>query len=487
MNSSQANVASVASAVPVKIKLNNELNMLKTKSVDASIFRAYDIRGVVDESLTEETVYNIGRAIGSLAKEKGEKRIAVGRDGRLSGPRLSAALCQGILSTGCDVINLGVVPTPVLYYATYVLETRSGVMLTGSHNPPDYNGLKIMINGETLAEDGIQHLYHRILSHDYTRGTGELQELALDERYLKHIVDDVKLARPLKIVVDCGNGVAGKMAPELFRRMGCEVQELFCEVDGNFPNHHPDPSQVENLEDLIHAVRETGADLGLAFDGDGDRLGVVTSKGDIIWPDRQMMLFAQAVLAECPGAKIIYDVKCTTHLETIIREAGGEPIMWKTGHSLIKSKLAETQAALAGEMSGHIFFKHRWFGFDDALYAGARMLQILAAQSEDSDTLFSKVPNSVNTPELKVYVSEQEKFSLMQRLIDTANFTTAKLNTIDGLRVNFADGWGLVRPSNTTPCLVLRFEAETVAILEKIKNLFREHMLAAKPDLVLPF
>lgn len=464
-----------------------KINVITIKEIDQSMFRAYDIRGVVGDNLTEESVFKLGRAIGSLAIEKGEKSIAVGRDGRLSGPALSAALCKGILTTGCDVINLGVVPTPVLYYATYVLNTKSGVMLTGSHNPPEYNGLKMMVAGETLAEEVIQDLYHRIVKENYAHGSGNLSELDICERYIAHVVQDAKLARPLKIVVDCGNGVAGKIAPDLFRRMGCDVHELFCEVDGNFPNHHPDPSQVENMEDLIHAVQKIKADIGLAFDGDGDRLGIVTNKGDIIWPDRQMMLFSQAVLADFPGAKIIYDVKCTTHLETIIRAAGGEPIMWKTGHSLIKSKLKETKAALAGEMSGHIFFNDRWFGFDDALYAGARMLQILAAQQEDSDSLFSAVPNSVNTPELKVYVTESEKFSLMQKLIDTANFSSAQLMTIDGLRVNFSDGWGLVRPSNTTPCLVLRFEAETVAVLENIKNLFREHLLAAKPDLVLPF
>lgn len=461
-------------------------------NVDPTIFRAYDIRGIVDKNLTQEVVRAIGYAVGSLAIEKGEKRIAVGRDGRLSGPLLLAELCEGILATGCDVINLGVVPTPLLYYSTYVLDTQSGVMLTGSHNPPEYNGLKIMVGGETLAEDGIQELYRRVknpplISKEGAAPKGELIHLDIIERYIRHVARDCKLARPLKIVVDCGNGVAGKVVPDLYRRMGCEVHELFCEVDGNFPNHHPDPSQVENLEDLIRAVREMQADIGLAFDGDGDRLGIVTSQGEIIWPDRQLMLFAKALLAERPGAKILYDVKCTYHLEKIIHDAGGEPIMWKTGHSLIKSKLAETQAALAGEMSGHIFFNDRWYGFDDALYSGARLLQILAAQQEDSDTVFKGIPNSVNTPELKVYVTEEEKFLLMQRLIENADFTGAELLTIDGMRVNFADGWGLVRPSNTTPCLVLRFEAETAAVLDKIKNLFRESLLSLKPDLVLPF
>lgn len=456
-------------------------------TVESSIFRAYDIRGIVDKTLTPDTVRAIGRALGSMAIAKGEKRMAVARDGRLSGPYLSAALCEGILASGCDVIDIGVVPTPLLYYATYTLDTRSGVMLTGSHNPPDYNGLKMMIAGETLAEESIQQLYQRIINQDFSQGNGALSEINIVENYLTHVTRDVKLARPLKVVIDCGNGVAGMIAPELFRRLGCDVHELFCDVDGHFPNHHPDPSQVENLADLIHTVRELQADIGLAFDGDGDRLGVVTSQGEIIWPDRQMMLFAQDVLAANPGATIIYDVKCSTHLETVIRQAGGEPMMWKTGHSLIKSKLAETKAALAGEMSGHIFFNDRWYGFDDALYAGARLLQILANQPLSSDELCATIPNSVNTPELKIYVSEDEKFLLMQQLIANANFSSADLITIDGLRVNFSDGWGLVRPSNTTPCLVLRFEAETAAVLEKIKNLFRENLLAVKADLVLPF
>jgi phosphomannomutase/phosphoglucomutase len=460
------------------------------KEVDAlqSIFRAYDIRGIVGQTLTEESVYAIGRAIGSQALVAGEKQIAIGRDGRLSGPVLSKALREGILATGCHVIDIGVVPTPVLYFATQMLQTRSGAMLTGSHNPPNYNGLKIMIDGHTLAEEGIQQLYQRIHQEEFLTGKGDFSEIEIIESYMTRILQDVKLKRPLKIVVDCGNGVAGHVAPELFRRLGCEVHELFCEVDGNFPNHHPDPSQVENLEDLIHKVREIQADIGLAFDGDGDRLGLVTNQGEIIWPDRQLMLFAQAVLAAQPGAKIIYDVKCTNHLEKVIRDAGGEPIMWKTGHSLIKSKLAETQAALAGEMSGHIFFKDRWYGFDDALYAGARMLEILASQDHDCHALFSAIPNSVNTPELKIYVTDEEKFLLIQQLIQNANFSAAaELMTIDGLRVNFADGWGLVRPSNTTPCLVLRFEANTDSVLERIKNVFRENLLAIKPDLVLPF
>ncbi len=456
-------------------------------SIDRSIFRAYDIRGIVGKELTSQTVYALGRAIGSTAIEKGDKSIAMGRDGRLSGPVLSEALCEGLRASGCDVLDVGIVPTPLLYYATHMMDTSSGVMLTGSHNPSNYNGLKIMIAGKTLADEGIQALYQRIINNDFASGSGDRYDFNIIERYSARVKRDVQLARPLKIVIDCGNGVAGVVAPELFRQMGCEVHELFCDVNGHFPNHHPDPSQTENLQDLIRAMQETGADIGLAFDGDADRLGVVTTSGEVIWPDRQLMVFAKDILERQPGAKIIYDVKCTNHLAKVIHEAGGVPVMWKTGHSLIKAKLAETQAALAGEMSGHIFFKDRWYGFDDAIYSGARMLEILAKTAGNSDELFKTIPNSVNTPELKIYVEDHEKFSLMDRLIQRANFSTAEVVTIDGLRVNFADGWGLVRPSNTTPCLVLRFEAESENVLKKIQTVFREFLLATQADLVLPF
>ncbi|MDR3490620.1 MAG: phosphomannomutase/phosphoglucomutase [Gammaproteobacteria bacterium] len=459
----------------------------KTK-IDHSIFRAYDIRGVVGETLTVDAVYALGKAIGSLTLENGEKTLIVGRDGRLSGPSLVKALCEGVLTTGCDVVDLGMVPTPLLYYATHVLESRSGVMLTGSHNPANYNGLKIVINGKALAETEIQNLRKRILSETYLKGKGKWREFEIAEIYIQNVCKNVTLKKPLKIVVDCANSVPAMIAPALFRQLGCEVYPLYCEVDGNFPNHHPDPSQVENLKDLIQKVQEVDADLGLAFDGDGDRLGVVTKKGAIIWPDRQMMLFAKAILEEHPGAKIIYDVKCTNHLATVIKAHGGEPIMWKTGHSLIKSKLVESGALLAGEMSGHIFIKDRWFGFDDAIYAGARFLEILSAESKTIDELFEAIPDSVNTPELKVYVADDEKFGLMERLIASANFHDAEdINTIDGLRVNYSDGWGLVRLSNTTPCLVLRFEAESEKVLAKIQMIFREFLLASEPSLDLPF
>lgn len=456
--------------------------------VHPSIFRAYDIRGIVGETLTEETVFLLGKAIASLVHQQGEQQITIARDGRLSGPLLAQALSNGIRATGCDVVDLGMVPTPLLYYATNVFDTRSGTMLTGSHNPPQYNGLKMVVHGKTLTEEGIQGLYQRIRNNDFQEGHGAHYELDVVTRYINHVCRNVRLARPLKIVVDAGNGITGMIAPQLYKEMGCEVHELFCDVDGNFPHHHPDPSQPENLQDLIQAVRQQQADVGLAFDGDGDRLGIVTSQGEIIWPDRLLMLFAQSVLSKSPGVKIIYDVKCTHHLAALIRSFAGEPIMWKTGHSLIKAKLAETKAHLAGEMSGHFFFKDRWYGFDDALYAGARLLEILAQQQQDSDALFATIPNSVNTPELKISVADEEKFVLMQKLIDQANFTEAKdMTTIDGLRVNFVDGWGLVRPSNTTPYLVLRFEAINEAILQKIQYVFREWLLSVKPDLVLPF
>ncbi len=456
--------------------------------IDSSIFRAYDIRGIVGETLTVEAVHALGKAIGSLALEGGEQSLIIGRDGRLSGPSLSQALCEGVLTTGCDVVDLGIVPTPLLYYATHVLPSRSGVMLTGSHNPANYNGLKIVINGKALAESEIQNLRLRISEGSYLHGKGQWRQFDITELYIQNVCQNVTLKKPLKIVVDCANSVPGMIVPELYRQLGCEVFSLFCEVDGNFPNHHPDPSQAENLQDLIQKVREVDADLGLAFDGDGDRLGIVTKKGDIIWPDRQMMLFAKAILEKTPGAKIIYDVKCTNHLAAVIKEHGGEPIMWKTGHSLIKSKLVETGALLAGEMSGHIFIKDRWYGFDDAIYAGARFLEILSAESKNIDELFEAIPDSVNTPELKIFVTDNEKFDLMEKLIASADFHDAEdINTIDGLRVNYSDGWGLVRLSNTTPCLVLRFEADSEKVLTKIQNIFREFLLAAEPALELPF
>lgn len=461
----------------------------KQIAINPHIFRAYDIRGIVGETLTEESVYLIGKALGSLVLDHGGTQIAIARDGRLSGPALLQRLSDGILSVGCDVIDLGMVPTPLLYFATHQFAEQSGVMLTGSHNPPNYNGLKMVVKGATLSEDAIQSLYQRILDNRFYHGRiSTRHEVNIVEEYIKAVCGNVTLARPLKVVIDAGNGVAGAIAPTLFKALGCEVYPLFCEVDGTFPNHHADPSQVENLQDLIVAVKEQQADIGLAFDGDGDRLGVVTNAGEIIWPDRLLMLYAKALLAAQPNAKIIYDVKCTDHLAALIESLGGEPIMWKTGHSLIKAKMAETNAHIAGEMSGHFFFKDRWHGSDDALYAGARLLEILSHHVEDAQSIFSHIPNSVNTPELKVFVEDEDKFLLMRTLIDKAAFQDVKeMLTIDGLRVNFADGWGLVRPSNTSPYLVLRFEAMNQGVLENIQTKFRDWLLSVKPDLVIPF
>ena len=363
--------------------------------LSASIFRAYDIRGVFGETLTEDGVFLIGKALGSLVLENGGSEIILGRDGRHSGPILVSALTRGILAVGCNVLDLGLVPTPLLYYAANVCAENSGVMVTGSHNPPEYNGLKMVINGETLAEESIKALYQRILDGRFTEGSGVRRDVDIEERYLSEVLQRINCERRLKVVIDCGNGVAGAVAPQLFRRLGCDVHELFCEVDGNFPNHHPDPSQVENLQDLIQTVLEQKADIGLAFDGDGDRLGVVTNQGKIISPDRLLMMYAASVIKDHASAKIIYDVKCTTHLKDCIQALGGVPIMYKTGHSLIKAKMKEIGAQLAGEMSGHFFFKDRWYGCDDAMYAGARLIEILSQHSEDSDTLFARIPNSI--------------------------------------------------------------------------------------------
>lgn len=478
-------------AVQVDSDTQEKISMLQERLalIPSSIFRAYDIRGVVDQTLTEEGVYLIGKAIGSLVRERGESQIVIARDGRFSGPRLSHALSEGLLASGCDVLDIGMVPTPLLYFATHVLSQRSGVMLTGSHNPSDYNGLKMVIGGATLSESDIQDLYHRIAEQRFTEGRGKRMEMDnIVELYTQEVLGRVKLAKPLRIVIDAGNGVAGKIAPALYRALGCEVHELFCEVDGAFPNHHPDPSQAENLQDLVRAVKEQNADLGLAFDGDGDRLGMVTRSGEIIGSDRVLMLFAKSILAERPRAKIIFDVKCTNELAKVITTFNGEPIMWKTGHSLIKSKMAETKAALAGEMSGHFFFEDRWYGFDDGLYAGARLLEIVSSHSGSSDSLFADLPDSVNTPELKIHVADEEKFKLMQQLISQAHFPGAEdILTIDGLRVSFADGWGLVRPSNTTPYLIMRFEALNETVLAEIKTIFKNWMLSVRPELELPF
>ncbi|CAM5368073.1 MULTISPECIES: phosphomannomutase/phosphoglucomutase [unclassified Thauera] len=456
------------------------------------IFKAYDIRGIVDTVLTPDAVRAIGHALGSEAAVRGQKAIAIGRDGRLSGPALAGALGEGIRAAGIDVIDIGCVPTPLTYFAAYQLGCDSCVSVTGSHNPPDYNGLKMVLGGQTLFGELIQALRRRIAENDLVHGDGELRHASVDAAYLERIVGDVKLARPMKIVLDCGNGVAGGIAPELFRRLGCEVIELFCEVDGNFPNHHPDPSKPENLQDVIRVLRETDAELGLAFDGDGDRLGVVTKDGEIIFPDRQLMLFAEDVLSRVPGAEIIYDVKCTRNLATWIRARGGKPTMWNTGHALVKAKLKETGAPLAGEMSGHMFFKERWFGFDDGLYSGARLLEILSARADANATL-KALPDAVSTPELNIKMKEGEPFELVRRLQQAALATPScfadanEVITLDGVRVEFARGFGLARASNTTPVVVLRFEADDAAALTAIQSAFRHAIDAAWPGLALPF
>lgn len=458
-----------------------------TQLYPAEIFKAYDIRGIVGKSFTAEIVEGIGHAIGSEAVARKQRTIVIGRDGRLSGPELAQALARGIQKAGIDVIDVGMVATPMTYFAAYELNTNSAVMVTGSHNPPDYNGLKMVLGGETLSGQQIQQLRERLINGDLSQGKGAYSEQSIADQYIARIVSDVKLARPMKIVIDCGNGVPGAYAPTLFRKLGCEVTELFCEVDGNFPNHHPDPSQPKNLQDLMAALKSGDAEIGLAFDGDGDRLGVVTKDGQIIFPDRQLMLFAADVLSRNPGAQIIFDVKSTRKLFDWINARGGKPLLWKTGHSFIKAKMKETGALLAGEMSGHIFFKERWYGFDDGLYAGTRLLEYLSRQADINATLHG-LPNTINTPELNIVMAEGEHYALMEKLQQTARFPGAdKIITLDGLRVEYADGFGLARPSNTTPVIVLRFEADNAVGLKRIQDNFRRVLLAAAPDLVLPF
>jgi len=456
--------------------------------VSASIFKAYDIRGVVGDTLTEDVVYNIGRAIGSEAHARQQKTVAVARDGRLSGGLFVAALTRGLRDSGRDVIDVGMVPTPLLYFATHHLGIGSGVMVTGSHNPVNYNGFKMVLAGETLAEEAIQGLRRRVEQDDYFGGEeGAYRSLDIIPDYLACVLDDIKLPAQLKVVVDCGNGVAGVIAPQLLKELGCDVIELFCEVDGNFPNHHPDPSQPKNLEDMIDAVKAYNADLGFAFDGDGDRLGVVDASGHVIWPDRQMMLYAIDVLSRNSGAEIIYDIKCSNHLGKVIEHYGGKPLMWKTGHSLIKAKMKETGALLAGEMSGHIFFKERWYGFDDGIYTGARLLEILTTSELVPKELFASLPEAFSTPELQVKMKEGSHHTFIKRFLAEVSFDDGVVNTIDGMRVDFSDGWGLVRASNTTPCLVIRFEADNEDALHRIQAMFKIEMLKIAPDLAIPF
>ncbi len=456
-------------------------------TIPDAIFKAYDIRGIVEKSLTTDIVYAVGQAFGSAALMHKQSCVTVARDGRLSGPGLLQALIDGLLSTGINVINIGQAPTPVLYYSTFLLETGTGIMLTGSHNPPNYNGLKMVMAGVTLSGDTIQGLKNRIINQDFNQGTGQYSEQDIAENYLSRITNDIKPVKPLKIVIDCGNGVAGELAPKLYKMMGCDVTEMYCEIDGNFPNHHPDPSQPDTLAELIAKVKELKADLGFAFDGDGDRLGVIAPSGEIIWPDRQMILYATDIIHRIPGAEIIYDIKCSRNLDSAITAAGGKATMWKTGHSLVKAKLKETGAPLAGEMSGHIFFKDRWYGFDDALYTGARLLEILAKDGRSAHEILDSLPNMINTPELRLHMPEGEHFKFMEKLQIAASFPNDKVTTIDGLRVDFVNGWGLVRASNTTPCLVIRFEGDNKQAMVEIQEKFRALFNSLDDKLALPF
>jgi len=479
-------VPSIEKTVPDAFEMPQPL---KAKTATDGIFKAYDIRGIVGKTLTKEIVYDIGRALGTQAKSWGCKTIVVGRDGRLSSPALAEAVINGIITTGLNVLDIGRVPTPLLYFVAKHTEGRSGVMITGSHNPPDYNGLKMVIKDETLFGESIQQLKICMANQAYITGkSGSIeQNNQFHLEYLGLISEYIHLNRPMKLVLDCGNGVAGELGPLLLKTLGCEVIELFCEIDGRFPNHHPDPSDPKNLTELIATVKHYQADLGIAFDGDGDRLGVVDSNGKIIWPDRQMMLFAKNVLAGNPGSDIVFDVKCSRHLSDQIQKYGGRPLMWKTGHSLMKAKLKETGAKLAGEMSGHIFFNDRWFGFDDALYAASRLLEILAKDPRSSAEVFADFPDSINTPELTVALEEGENLVFIDSLLAAANFPEGKITAIDGMRVDFLDGWGLVRASNTTPSLVIRFEADSEAVMRRIQEQFRLLIKKINPTIDLPF
>lgn len=458
-------------------------------SIDGGIFRAYDIRGVIGQSLDPGVAEMIGQAIGSVMHDQGLTEIVVGRDGRLSGPAMIEGLISGLRKAGRNVIDIGMAPTPVIYFGAYHLRAGSCVSVTGSHNPPDYNGFKVVVGGETLSGAAITDLYQRIVSNRLHTAAepGTLTPRDISEDYVQRIASDIQIDRPLKVVVDAGNGVAGDIGPRVLAAIGAEVTPLYCEIDGEFPNHHPDPSEPHNLADLIKMVARLDADLGIAFDGDGDRLGVVTRDGQNIFPDRLLMLFAADVLERNPGAMIIYDVKCTGRLPGHILRHGGSPLMWKTGHSLIKAKMRETDAELAGEMSGHFFFKERWYGFDDGIYSAARLLEILAAQPQAPTETLNGLPNGISTPEIKVDAPDGDPHTFVERFRTEASFEGARLSTIDGLRVDYPDGWGLVRASNTTPILVMRFDADSHEAMDRIQTAFRTQLHAIKPDLKLPF
>lgn len=463
--------------------------MTANTPLPASVFKAYDIRGTVPDPLNPSFARLLGRALAQQARSHGVDTLVVGYDGRLSSPELAQALHAGINAGGVHSVDLGMVPTPLVYFAAHTLRTGSGVAITGSHNPPHYNGFKMMLASRTLYGDDITQLrtIMQTLPAASDQPAGTRREKHIIDDYIHHITSDVKLARPLKIAIDCGNGVGGVVAPELFRQLGCQIDTLFCDVDGTFPNHHPDPADPDNLQDLIRHVRENGCDLGLAFDGDADRLGVVTRSGQIIWPDRQLILYARDVLTRQPGATILFDVKCSRHVARAVRDAGGKPLMWQTGHSLIKAKMAETGAPLAGEMSGHTFFGERWFGFDDGLYTGARLLEILS-RHDDPSAVLEALPQDISTPELKLEMQEGQPHALVARLQKEGRFPTANtLITIDGVRAEYDDGFGLARASNTTPVVVLRFEGETDQAIRRIKDEFRQALTALAPGVQLPF
>lgn len=455
--------------------------------VEKSIFRAYDIRGIVGSQINEHVFYTIAKAIAYRLHDLGRTQMVLAKDGRLTSPELAQAFTAGLLDSGIDVVDLGAVPTPVMYYATHETEIDSGVMITGSHNPSDYNGIKIVLAGTTLAQNDIQILYELIQRKSWRQGQGTYQTLANLAEYSQRIVSDVVLQRPLRVVADCGNGIGGVIVPILLRQLGCEVIELYCDVDGRFPNHHPDPSVETNLLDLKVAVETHQADIGLAFDGDADRLGVITNQGTLIWPDRLLMFYAPHILRTNDAATIVYDVKCSRHLTQVIHDAGGKAKMCPTGHSLVKKVMKDESAALAGEMSGHIFFKDRWYGFDDAMYSACRLLEILSKSQQSVDEQFLNVPDSLTTPEIKIPIQEDKKFAFMQSFTQNAQFPDSELIYIDGLRAEFRHGWGLLRASNTTPCLVARFEAQNEQGLQEIQALFRAQLHVLDETLDIPF
>ncbi|WP_298623957.1 phosphomannomutase/phosphoglucomutase [uncultured Legionella sp.] len=457
------------------------------KQIMRSVFRAYDIRGIIGQELDEDSFYTIGLAIACYLQLLNRHQIYLAQDGRLTSPSLALALKTGLLESGIDVVDLGAVATPVMYYATHTQELDCGLMVTGSHNPAEYNGIKMVLAGKTLTQTNIDILYDLVAEGKRITGCGTETKLDIMPHYTQRVLSDIQLHRPLKVVVDCGNGIAGPIIPAVIAQLGCEVIPLYCDVDGHFPNHHPDPTIESNLVDLKAAVALHQADIGLAFDGDADRVGLITDKGEMIWPDRLMMLFSRELLNRVPGATIVYDVKCSSHLERVIHEAGGIAKMCPTGHSIVKAIMREEKAALAGEMSGHLFFKDRWYGFDDALYSACRLLEIISSSELTVSEQFKLIPNSINTPEIKIAIADEEKFIFMQQFSERADFPEARVLTLDGLRVEFADGWGLLRASNTTPCLVARFEASDLEHLLQIQCAFKEQIQLINAELELPF